>query len=250
MRVGLLDILPTIQCRPPKEVKKLLLTNRRTLDPLMDEQEFASGGIQRPYQFLKRFNRNENLDPFYHREGSREGNPIDCLHHLLANCGLKDPSWAELKNFTWFLNLQLKDCEKSVFCDPDFLGEHLRGFKGFIVKFMIRMARDFASPSMDTSDQSPSLLLDDNQGDDLLAHLTIRKRWERESHPYIFFNADHFSMSFLGFHVMRSPGGNTLNAVDPQSHAVLMGDVMTHELLQGLQKRSRGFHVLLVPRKG
>lgn len=216
----------------------------------MDEQEFASGGIQRPYQFLKRFNRNENLDPFYHREGSREGNPIDCLHHLLANCGLKDPSWAELKNFTWFLNLQLKDCEKSVFCDPDFLGEHLRGFKGFIVKFMIRMARDFASPSMDTSDQSPSLLLDDNQGDDLLAHLTIRKRWERESHPYIFFNADHFSMSFLGFHVMRSPGGNTLNAVDPQSHAVLMGDVMTHELLQGLQKRSRGFHVLLVPRKG
>lgn len=203
----------------------------------MDEQEFASGGIQRPYQFLKRFNRNENLDPFYHREGSREGNPIDCLHHLLANCGLKDPSWAELKNFTWFLNLQLKDCEKSVFCDPDFLGEHLRGFKGFIVKFMIRMARDFASPSMDTSDQSPSLLLDDNQGDDLLAHLTIRKRWERESHPYIFFNADHFSMSFLGFHVMRSPGGNTLNAVDPQSHAVLMGDVMTHELLQGLQRQ-------------
>nr|XP_046210346.1 E3 ubiquitin-protein ligase rnf213-beta isoform X1 [Oncorhynchus gorbuscha]XP_046210347.1 E3 ubiquitin-protein ligase rnf213-beta isoform X1 [Oncorhynchus gorbuscha]XP_046210348.1 E3 ubiquitin-protein ligase rnf213-beta isoform X1 [Oncorhynchus gorbuscha] len=237
MRVGLLDILPTIQCRPPKEVKKLLLTKRKTLDPLMDEQEFASGGIQRPYQFLKRFNRNENLDPFYHREGSREGDPIDCLHHLLANCGLKDPSWSELKNFTWFLNLQLKDCEKSVFCDPDFLAEHLRGFKGFIVKFMIRMARDFASPSMDTSDQSPSLLLDDNQGDDLLARLTIRKRWERESHPYVFFNADRFSMSFLGFHVMRSPVGNTLNAVDPQSHAVLMGDVMTHELLQGLQRQ-------------
>ncbi|XP_028976279.2 E3 ubiquitin-protein ligase rnf213-beta isoform X3 [Esox lucius] len=242
IRVGLLDILPTIQCRPPKEVKQLLLNSRHTqtrtsLDPLMDQKEFASEGIQRPYQFLRRFNRNENLDPFYYREGSTEGDPIDCLHHLLENCGLKDPSWAELKNFTWFLNLQLKDCEKSVFCDPDFLADHLRGFKGFIVKFMIRMAQDFASPSIDSSDQSLSLLHQDDQEDDLLARLTIRKRWESESHPYIFFNADRFSMSFLGFHVMQSPRGKTLNAVDPQSHKVLMEDVMTHELQQGLERQ-------------
>ncbi|KAL0964856.1 hypothetical protein UPYG_G00329960 [Umbra pygmaea] len=241
IRVGLLDILPTIQCRPPKEVMQLLLNQStrtaKSLDPLMDKLEFASEGIQRPYQFLKRFNRNENLDKFYHQKGSREGNPIDCLHHLLANCGLKDPSWAELKNFSWFLNVQLKDCEKSIFCDPDFLADHLPGFKDFIVKFMIRMAQDFASPSIDTSDQSPSLVPYADQEDDLLGRLTIRKRWECQSHPYIFFNADRFSMSFLGFHVIRSPCGRTLNAVDPERHHVLMGDVMTRELQQGLERQ-------------
>ncbi|XP_046887613.1 E3 ubiquitin-protein ligase rnf213-beta isoform X4 [Hypomesus transpacificus] len=240
MRIGLLDILPTIQCRPPLEVKTLLLSkhgNTRTHEPLMDEQEFASEAIQRPYQFLKRYNRNENLDHFKYPEGSREGDPIDCLHHLLSNCSIKDPSWAELKNFTWFLNVQLKNCEDSVFCDPDFLADHLPGFKNFIVKFMIEMARDFSSPSLNTSDQSPCPFFESNPEDDLLSCLTIRKRWEHQSHPYIFFNADRFSMSFLGFHVQKNPRGNTFNAVDPQSHRVLMGDVMTSKLFEGLQQQ-------------
>lgn len=240
MKIGLLDILPTIHCRPPKEVKQLLLVNRgmltqRTLDPLMDEEEFSSEGIQRSYQFLKLFNSNQNLDLFKYQEGSKMGDPIDCLHHLLANCGMQDPSWAELKNFTWFLNVQLKDCENSIFCDPDFLADQLPGFKGFIVKFMILMARDFASPSMQISDQSPLLHFDDNTEDDLLSYLTIRKHWESEPHPYIFFNADNVSMSFLGFHVKRNPRGNTLNAVDPHSNKVLIGDVMTPKLFEGLE---------------
>ncbi|KAM4623618.1 E3 ubiquitin-protein ligase rnf213-beta [Polymixia lowei] len=242
MKLGLLDILPTITCRPPKEVKQLLLSEqnhltRRTLDPLMDEQEFSSEEIQRPYQFLKLFNRNQNLDPFKYL-GSRDGNPIDCLHHFLSNCGMNDPSWAELKNFSWFLNVQLKDCESSIFCDPSVLADHLPGFKGFIVKFMIRMARDFASPSMDTSDQSPLLHFDNSPEDDLLAQLTIRKHWESEPHPYIFFNADRFSMSFLGFHVKRRARGSSLDAVDPHSTRVLIGDVMTPKLFEGLENQN------------
>ncbi|XP_071387268.1 E3 ubiquitin-protein ligase rnf213-beta-like [Centroberyx affinis] len=240
MNVGLLDILPTIHCRPPKEVKQLAdrgMLMRKTLDPLMDEQEFCSEGIQRPYQFLKLFNRNQNLDQFKYQEGSKEGDPIDCLNHFLSNCGMQDPSWAELKNFSWFLNVQLKDCENSIFCDPDFLADHLPGFKGFIVNFMILMARDFASPSMNTSDESPLLHFDNSPEDDLLARLTIRKHWESESHPYIFFNADRCSMSFLGFHVKRSPRGNNLNAVDPHSNKVLIVDVMTHKLFEGLERQ-------------
>ncbi|XP_036391600.1 E3 ubiquitin-protein ligase rnf213-beta-like [Megalops cyprinoides] len=239
----LLDILPTIHCRPPREVKNLELKirngqARRTSDPLMDEQEFASEGVQRPYQYLRRYNRRENLDPFKYKEGSVEGDPVDCIHHLLANCGVEDPSWAELRNFSWFLNLQLRDCEHSLFCDPDFLAHHLPGFKGFIVKFMVLMARDFATPSLDASDQSPYFLPDDGgREDNLLARLTIRKRWESESHPYIFFNDDHVSMSFLGFHVKPSPQGGTLNAVDPKTGRVLMGDVMSSELLRGLQRQ-------------
>ncbi|XP_030630710.1 E3 ubiquitin-protein ligase rnf213-beta [Chanos chanos] len=237
---GLLHALPTIFCRPPKEVKYLELTFRKkkytSLDPLMDKQEFESESIQRPYQYLRRFIIGENLDRFKYHTGSKEGDPVDCLHHLLSNCGLKDPSWAELKHFTWFLNLQLKDCENSLFCDADFLADQLRGFKDFIVKFMILMARDFASPSMDISDQSPALIREADEEDDLLSRLTIRKKWENESHPYIFFNADHVSMSFLGFHVMRGHAG-TFDAVDPQSNKMLFRNVMSAELFEGLERQ-------------
>ncbi|TKS89378.1 E3 ubiquitin-protein ligase rnf213-beta [Collichthys lucidus] len=240
MKLGLLDTLPTIHCRPPKEVMQLLVSRgvatKKTVDPLMDEQEFCSEGIQRPYQYLKKYRRNENLDRFNYQEGSSEGSPTDCVQHFLLYCGMQDPSWAELKNFSWFLNVQLKDCENSVFCDPDFLADQLPGFKGFIVKFMILMARDFASPSLNTSDESPMLHIDNSLEDDLLARLTIRKHWENESHPYIFFNADRSSMSFLGFNVIVW-GRNTLSAVDPQSNKVLIEDVMSVQLLEGLERQ-------------
>ncbi|XP_017573370.2 E3 ubiquitin-protein ligase rnf213-beta isoform X2 [Pygocentrus nattereri] len=237
---GLLHLLPTIHCRPPKEVEELELRNysqkSASLDPLMDIQEFQSEGIQRPYQYLRRFNRNESLDSFTYQAKSVEGDPANCLHHLLSNCGLTDPSWAELKHFTWFLNLQLKDCESSGFCNPYFFADHLRGFKTFIVKFMIHMARDFASPSLDISDQSPSLHQEHEPEDGLL---TIRKRWENQSHPYIFFNADHLTMTFLGFHVKQV--GYTLNAVNPQNGRLLMRDVMSPELFFGLQQQRISF---------
>ncbi|KAK0144079.1 E3 ubiquitin-protein ligase rnf213-beta [Merluccius polli] len=219
--VKLLDILPTIQCRTPKEVHQLLLVDPHMLtkefDPLMDKQEFVSEGIQRPYQFLKLFNSKQNLDPFKYQDV--KGNPKDCLEYFLSNCGILDPSWAELKNFSWFLNVQLKDCENSIFCDREFLADQLPGFKDFIVKFMILMARDFASPSMDTTNHQ------------------IRKHWEREAHPYIFFNADHFSMSFLGFYVRKCKSRNTFDAVDLHSEQVLIEDVMTKKLFEGLERQ-------------
>lgn len=201
----------------------------------MDEQEFFSEEIQRPYQYLQLYGMNENLDHFIYEKGSRIGDPFDCIHHLLSSCGMQDPSWAELKNFASFLNVQLKDCENSVFCDPQFLGNQLPGFKNFIVKFMVLMARDFASPSLNTCDESPRVDVENSLDDDLLASLTVRKHWENESHPYIFFNADRFSMSFLGFNVKMCQ--NTLNAVDPQSLRVLIRDVMSERLFQDLQRQ-------------
>lgn len=210
---------------------------KQSFDPLMDEQEFCSAEIQRPYQYLRLYSRNENLDRFSYQEGFRSGDPFDCIHHLLSYCGMQDPSWAELKNFSSFLNVQLKDCENSVFCDPDFLGNQLPGFKNFIVKFMILMARDFASPSLNTCDESPRVGMEGGLTDDLLASLTVRKRWENESHPYIFFNADRFSMSFLGFNVKACKGQNTLIAIDPRSRRVLIQDVMSERLFQDLKRQ-------------
>lgn len=210
---------------------------KQTFDPLMDEQEFCSEGIQRPLHYLKLYSNNQNLDRFKYQEGSRIGNPMECVNQFLSHCGMQDPSWAELKNFSWFLNVQLKDCENSIFCDPDFLADQLPGFKGFIVKFMIRMARDFASPSLNTSDESPMLHIDNSLEDDVVARLTIRKHWENESHPYIFFNADRFSMSFLGFNVNICPRQRTLNAVDPRSGKILIEDVMTRKLFEDLERQ-------------
>jgi MoxR-like ATPase len=231
VKLGLLDILPTIQCRTPKEVHNLLVDQDRLtmndFDPLMDKQEFVSEGIQRPYQFLKLFYSKQNLDPFKYQEV--KGNPQECLRYFLYYCGMPDPSWAELKNFSWFLDVQLKDCENSIFCDRDFLADQLLGFKDFIVKFMILMARDFASPSMD-SNRHQNIHPENDM-------LTIRKHWEREAHPYIFFNADHFSMSFLGFHVKKCQSRNTFDAVDIHSQQVLIKDVMTKKLFEGLERQ-------------
>ncbi|XP_016335836.1 E3 ubiquitin-protein ligase rnf213-beta-like [Sinocyclocheilus anshuiensis] len=236
---GFLHTLPTIFCRPPKDVNALEIRRKKegytSLDPLMDNEEFKSEAIQRPYQYLKRFNRNVNLDRFKYQAQSVEGDPVDCLHHLLSNYGLKDPSWAEIKHFTWFLNLQLKDCENSLFCDPDFLADNLSGFKDFIVKFMIHMAQDFASPSIDISDESPFFFSENENEEDILAKLSIRKQWENEPHIYIFFNADHFTMSFLGFHVQKN--GTILNAVDPRSGKVLMRNVMTQDLFSDIERQ-------------
>lgn len=40
-----------------------------------------------------------------------------------------------------FLDLQLKSCEMSVFCDEALVGDVMTGLKGFVVTFMIRMSR-------------------------------------------------------------------------------------------------------------
>ena len=56
-------------------------------------------------------------------------------------CGVKDPSWAEIRHFVKFLDLQLQSCERSIFCNEDFVGDVMAGLKSFVVKFMIRMSR-------------------------------------------------------------------------------------------------------------
>ncbi|XP_043570814.1 E3 ubiquitin-protein ligase rnf213-alpha-like isoform X1 [Chiloscyllium plagiosum] len=241
--VGLLGILPTIHCRPPREVRQLELKKRQgthlnILDPLMDEDIFVSEAYQRPYQYLHRFSVHKDIDAFSYQKYSVEGNPAGCLTLLLQYCGLRDPSWAELRNFSWFLNLQLKNCEQSVFCKPLFVGDTLIGFKNFIIEFMILMAQDFATPAMNISDESPAF--SPFQAEEDLLPFLIRKRWENNPHPYIFFNADHLSMTFLGFH-LRSVG-KRVDAVDHRTGEVLKGSVMSPQLVNGLSMQRIRFN--------
>lgn len=216
--------------------------NVNTDDPLMDEKIFRSKAFQRPYQYLRRFHNRCDLDSFTF-EGV-EGSHVECLQMFLKYCGVTDPSWAELRNFVWFLNLQLKDCERSVFCNPAVIGDVLTGFKTFVVDFMILMAKDFATPSLSISDQSPGRLHVDLTGirDEDLAPFLIRKRWETESHPYIFFNDDHESMTFIGFHLQPNDQ-NYVDAVDPSSGRVIKKNIMTKMLYESLKLQGVPFNI-------
>ena len=62
---------------------------------------------------------------------------IFCTRH----CGIKNPSWSELRHFVKFLSIQLKSCEQSIYCDESLVGDVLKGLKSFVVKFMIQMSR-------------------------------------------------------------------------------------------------------------
>lgn len=211
-------------------------------DPLMDDEYFRSEAYQRPYQYLKRFHEGVDLDNFTF--SGVEGSHTECLQMLFFYCGIVDPSWAEVRNFTWFLNLQLQDCETSIFCNMDIVGDTLRGFRKFVVDFMILMAKDFATPSLNISDQSLGRqqvdLMDANEED--LAPFRIRKRWESEPHPYIFFNDDHESMTFIGFH-LRLNDKNGVDAFDPSTNRVIRKNIMTKQLYNGLQHNKVPFNI-------
>ncbi|XP_026908049.2 E3 ubiquitin-protein ligase RNF213 isoform X1 [Acinonyx jubatus] len=240
-----LDIFPRVTCRPPKEVIDMELNpEENSRDPGMDQGVFQSETFQRPYQYLRRFHQKENLDSFLYQEGCVEGTPTECLQYFLIYCGVIDPSWSELRNFAGFLNYQLRDCEGSLFCNPDVTGDTLGGFKNFVVTFMIFMARDFATPTLHTSDQSPgryAVPMDGVREEDL-APFTLRRRWESEPHPYVFFNGDHTSMTFIGFHIQPNQNGS-LDAVDLSSRTVIKKDVMAMELYRGLSLQRVPFNV-------
>ncbi|XP_068605931.1 E3 ubiquitin-protein ligase rnf213-alpha [Brachionichthys hirsutus] len=239
------SVFPNIFCRPPREV---LLEMRKkdaasSDDPLMDDIKFRSSAFQRPYQYLSRFHNQIALDKFAYQ--GVEGSHVECLCMLLMYCGVLDPSWAELRNFVWFLNLQLQDCETSVFCNVTFTGDTLIGFRTFVVDFMILMAKDFASQSLSISDQSPFRLSSNAQTavqDKELAPFLMRKRWETEPHPYIFFNDDHVSMTFIGFH-LRPNQLNYVDAIDPASGKVIRANVMTKQLYEGLKLQRVPFNI-------
>ena len=54
---------------------------------------------------------------------------------------MQNPSWLETRNFVMFLNIQLHSCQNSVFFHANAASEGMRGLKGFVVNFMIRMSR-------------------------------------------------------------------------------------------------------------
>ncbi|OXB61070.1 hypothetical protein ASZ78_013633 [Callipepla squamata] len=102
---------------------------------------------------------------------------------------------------------ELRDCEASVFCNPEFVQDTLQGFKNFVVTFMILMARDFATPSLHISDESSgrqSFNLESTDEEDLWP-FRIRKKWESEPHPRIIKRNIMTSQLYNGLLLQRVP---------------------------------------------
>ncbi|XP_072028229.1 E3 ubiquitin-protein ligase rnf213-alpha-like [Amphiura filiformis] len=237
-------LLPSVTCRAPQEVLRAMQQSADwpSSDPKVDKEEFKSEAYQRTFQYLMRRQQNVNLDTFNFQRNSVEGTEKLFLETLLTNCGVIDPSWAELRHFAHFLSIQLQDCQQSTFCIPELLADTgLQGFKSFVVKFMVQMAKDFATPSLNMSEESPSkamLLLGNNDGRgngqqaDIpeLAAFQLRRRWESSFHPYIFFNHDRQSMTFMGF-IIDQQG----SLIEPTRRQIVEPGLMTPQLRGGLQ---------------
>ena len=95
------------------------------------------------------------------------------------NCGVVDPSWSEIKHFVEFLNIQLQSCEESVYCDEALVGDILAGLKAFTVRFMIRMSKDFATPSLEGEVARENPVVVDQQDQLHQYRIDSRRHWEQ-----------------------------------------------------------------------
>ncbi|XP_022806308.1 E3 ubiquitin-protein ligase rnf213-alpha-like [Stylophora pistillata] len=234
------DLLPTIECKTPRTVLCRLADTPDLQDcnPLFDVKEFRNAPFQRVYQYLKLSKEGKSLDNFTFSPGNVDEDRKTCLMLLLSNCGIPDPSWSEIRHFVSFLNSQLRDCEQSFYCDMQLMRSilegpnvlNLKGFRSFVVRFMIQMSRDFATPSL-TEENTVFYAEDDAELERReIEQFQLRRRWESSPHPYLFFNQDHITMTFLGFFINTAG-----DLVDPQTRQTLEKGLMSKQLRNGLQ---------------
>ncbi|XP_061169142.1 E3 ubiquitin-protein ligase RNF213-like [Saccostrea echinata] len=231
-----LDILPDVVCRSPSESFGIYKGSKipegfRDSDALFDQQEFESIVFQRPFQYLYRLDRGQSLKDINLHVKEIFGTPQLCLQTLLGHCGVVDPSWSELRNFVWFLSTQLLDFESSDYVS-DAAAEFLPGFAQFVLKFLIQMSRDFATRSLNLSEETPSYatMTENDDTEDIynadIRKFQMRRTWENSPHPYLFFNPDHNTMTFVGFTIDRWTG----NLVDYQTKKIIEKAILSKDL--------------------
>ncbi|WAR16700.1 R213A-like protein, partial [Mya arenaria] len=214
-------ILPQVTCSSPQECLIKNEIDGKNVQRF-DEQEFNSDVFQRPYHYLKRLDSKLNFKKF--EPSTPKGNQAECLEIILRHCGIPNPSWAELHHFVWFLNTQLIGFENNIFVG-EAAAKDLPGFGQFVLRFLIQMSKDFSNRSLNIGDESYA----DDQGTDLEKY-EFRRKWESSPHPYLFFNSDGVSFTFLGFNVDPASG----NLIDQQSELVLEEHIMDKNLYHAL----------------
>ncbi|XP_070190023.1 E3 ubiquitin-protein ligase rnf213-alpha-like [Littorina saxatilis] len=230
------DVLPSLSCWSPQDsltiMKKLkAMPDYQKHDCLFDDEEFRSEAYQRPFRYLN------DLETQGQAQAKQQTNvqldtaekKAECLATLLKYCGVVNPSWSELTHFVCFLDKQLRDFEKSVYCGMA-TTQDLPGFSVFVLRFLIEMSRDFATRSLNVSEESLDALVAEDPEDTDIQQYEMRRTWENSPHPYIFFNPDGHSMTFLGFSIDAASG----NLVDQQTGKVLEQGIMSKQLFKAL----------------
>ena len=95
------------------------------------------------------------------------------------------------------------------------------------------MSHDFALPSLEISDRSALQITKANTVEFQLDQLKIRRKWENDPHPYLFFNPDGHTFTFFGFNVNRATG----ELVDPLTARPLFDRslVLAKPLIAGIE---------------
>lgn len=213
------ECLPSTVCRSPRaEATAIAKGIPETEDREIGKGNFNSAEFQIVCQYLNSLPRRPVVATSTPKSDDDERKKS--LDVILYNCALDDPSWAELCYFVNFLSVQLQDCENNDFCSP---AAGLAGLKELALKLILRMSRDFATPSLSMIGHE-------------LARLTLRRHWEQTSHPYLFFNEDRHSMAFIG---MMVTGDGQL--VDPDTDAVLDTHIMSRDLVAQFQRQGFSF---------
>ncbi|PVD28712.1 hypothetical protein C0Q70_11306 [Pomacea canaliculata] len=228
----ILDILPSLTCWSPLDSLSIMkepgrLHGYRANDRLFDDQEFRSEVFQRPFYYLHCMETKQQPTAF--EFSFNHGDQKDCLSTLLRHCGVLNPSWSELHHFVQFLNKQLQDFENSVYCSMA-TSHDLPGFSLFVLRFLIQMSKDFATRSLKMSEESLSALVEPEDKETGIEQYELRRTWESSPHPYIFFNPDANSMTFLGFSIEP----RTFNLMDQQTGQVLVPAIMNAALFHCL----------------
>ncbi|CAF0704523.1 unnamed protein product [Brachionus calyciflorus] len=195
-----LNYLPRITFRNPKKYLYDLINSSH----LKYHDELFSNfcllkKFQRSANYLKLFAESPDRLINYTFDASRDRlNEITCLKILLEYSGLNSPNWADLHSFVNFLDNQLEVLETAR------LIREVPYLKNVCGRFLILMAKDFGIPSLNLGDGSDVVSLgSDNRVEIQLDRLEIARNWENMTHPYILFNNDRETFTFMGIYLDR-----------------------------------------------
>ncbi|XP_067936887.1 E3 ubiquitin-protein ligase rnf213-alpha-like [Watersipora subatra] len=164
------------------------------------------------------------------------------LQLVIRHCGTFDPSWSELTHYVNFLHAQLSKVNETPYCGLH-AREDLVGFRRIVVRFMLRMAKDFATPSLNIAEQTPGLSSHQHESTDvqvdLMRQYGLKRAWESENHPYLFLNEDSSTFTPLGFFVHAENASLGYSLVDCKTKELIdemFKESMSRKLVHALKE--------------
>lgn len=101
--------------------------------------------------------------------------------------------------------------------------EHIKELRVICIKFLILMAEDFGLPSLNiASDSDVYTVTNENRLEVRMDRLELARKWESMTHPYIIFNHDKQSFTFMGIYLDR----RTYKFVNPNTNDPFENDLV------------------------